>query len=116
MIALKINTADRKVEEIEINDFNDIAPAIGNECTMFTIPIIFDNEDTMHADDEGLYHPFEGGFMMKDWSYPIVGNVVLLGSDEEGESVDVKTTKEELEAMIIWVDKTKCERWAAQFN
>ncbi len=116
MRALRINSAERKVEEIQINDWKDIAPAIGNECNTFTCPVIFENEDAIYADDEGLYHPFEGGFMMKDWEYPIVGNAVIQGTDEEGESTEPLTTKEELEAMIIWVDKARCERWASQFN
>ena len=116
MKAFKINTAERKVEEIEINSWEDIAPAIGNECTTFACPVTFENEDTIYVDDEGLYHPFEGGFMMENWNYPCVGNAILQGTDEEGESTEPLTTKEELEAMIIWVDKKKCEMWAAQFN
>ena len=56
MIAFKINSAERKVEQIEINTWQDIAPAIGNECTMFACPVTFENEDTIYVDDEGLYH------------------------------------------------------------
>jgi hypothetical protein len=115
MKGFKINTKERKIEVIEIQTWKDIARNIGNECTMFTAPVVFDNEDTIYSDDEGLYHPFEGGFMMKDWSYPIVGNSLLIGTDDEGDSSDVKTTLEELESMVIWVDKAKCEAWARQF-
>ena len=116
MKAFKINSAERKVEEIEINSWEDIAPAIGNECTTFACPVTFENEDTIYVDDEGLYHPFEGGFMMENWNSPCVGNGILQGTDDEGESTEPLTTKEELEAMIIWVDKVKCSIWAAQFN
>jgi len=116
MKAFKINTADRKIEEIEINDWAEIAPAIGNNCEIFACPVTFDNNDTIYTDDEGLYHSFEGGFMMAGWQYPIVGNAILQGTHHNGESADVVTTKEELEAMVIWVDKATCDRWAAQFN
>jgi hypothetical protein len=116
MKAFRINSADRKVEEIKINDWKDIAPAIGNGCDIFTAPVTLENDDTIYVDDEGLYHPFEGGFMMEGWQYPCVGNAIVQGTDEEGESTEPKTTKEELEAMIQWIDKSTCERWAAQFN
>ena len=112
MKAFKINTEAQQVEEIQINTWKDIAPAIGNGCRCFSIPVIFDNEDSIHCDDEGLFNTIEGGFMMKDWSYPIVGNSLLIGSDEEGEMVDVKTTKEELEKSITWVSKKDAEAWA----
>ena len=116
MKALKINTATQQIEEITINDWKDIAPAIGNGCRTFTIPVILDNEDSIHCDDEGLFNTIEGGFMMEDWMYPIVGNSLLIGSDEDGEMVDVKTTKEEMEKLVIWVNKKDAEAWADNYR
>lgn len=113
--ALKIDTASRKIEEIELTSWEQIAPAIGNGCTIITAPVEFDNLDTIYADDEGLYHSFEGGFMMNDWHYPLVGNALLIGTDENGDNADVKTTKEELENMITWVDKEQAQAWANKF-
>ena len=43
MKALKINVVTQQVEEIEFNDWRDIAPAIGNECTNFE-PIYYTNK------------------------------------------------------------------------
>jgi len=115
MKALKINSGTQKIEEVTIKSWKDIAPEIGNGCEIFTAPIELENMDTLYADDEGLYNSFEGGFMMEDWSYPIVGNGLLVGTNEEGESVNVKTTKEELEKMIIWVSKADAQKHASQF-
>lgn len=109
--AFKINVENRKVEEITISSSNDISNHIGNGCGLITAPIILDNEDTIYVDDEGMYNDYGGGFMMEDWAYPLVGNGVLLGSNEEGDSVDVKTTKEELEKMIKWVSQGMIEKW-----
>ena len=117
MKALKIDTANRKVEVIEISSWQDIAPAIGNGCTTFAAPVVMENDDTLYVDDEGIFNGFEGGFKLEDsWQYPILGNAILQGTDEEGDSIEPKTTKEELEAMIIWVDKAECEKWAANFH
>ena len=116
MKALKINVVTQQVEEIEFNDWRDIAPAIGNECTNFECPVSFDNEDTLYCDEEGLFHTVEGGFMMKNWDYPIVGNALLIGTDSEGGSVNVKTTKEELFNLIKWVSKDEANDYADLFR
>ena len=116
MKSFKINSAERKIEVVEINSWEDIAPQIGNGCTTFAAPVTLDNEDTIYVDDEGLFNSFEGGFKMEGWSYPIVGNGIVQGTDEEGESIEPLTTKEELEKMIIWVSKEECLRWASNFN
>jgi hypothetical protein len=103
MKAIKINTDIQKIEIVEIGDWKDIAPAIGNGCTTFCCPVTFDNKDTIYADDEGLYNDFKGGFMLEGWAYPLVGNAIVLGTNNRGGSIDAKSTIEELENAIIWV-------------
>ncbi len=103
MRAILINSATRNISEITINDWRDIAPAIGNECTTFACPVTLPNGDDMYCDDEGLYHPYEGGIIMEDWYLPIVGNVVLLNHDEDGDSTDAVSTIEELKEQIKFV-------------
>jgi len=115
MRALKINSELRIIEEVQINDWREISKAIGNNCDTIAAPVQFDNNDTIYVDDEGLFHPFNGGYMFENWSYPIVGNGIIQGTDDEGESTEPITTKEELEKTIIWVDKAKCEQWASNF-
>lgn len=112
MKALKIDTKLKQVIEIELEKgLKPIYEQIGNDCNTFACPVTFDNNDALHCDDEGLFHEFDGGIMMKDWSYPIVGNLLVIGTNDEGESVDCKTTKEQLEKQIIWVSKDKCEQF-----
>lgn len=117
MKALKIDTKLKKVIEIDIDKgINAIYKEIGNGCDTFSCPVTLDNNDALYCDDEGLFHEFDGGIMMKDWAYPIVGNMLIIGTDNEGDSVDCKTTKEEIEKKIIWVSKEKCTQWAEQFR
>jgi hypothetical protein len=117
MKVIKIDSANKTITQIEMGKgLESIYEAIGNKCTCFTCPIELENGDVIYADDEGLFHPFEGGIMMPNWNYPIVGNILIVGSDDEGDSVDAKTTVEEITPLIEWVGKDRCEMWASQFR
>lgn len=111
MQAIKINSAERKLEIVQIENWKQIAPAIGNGCTTFACPVSFENGDTIYIDDEGLYHEFQGGFIMDDWYCPIVGNGIILGTDCEGESIDPVSTLEELKSKIRFVSVDECINW-----
>lgn len=112
MKAIKIDVEQKKVYHIEINDYKDIYPAIGNGCDLFTIPITFENGDAIYTDDEGLLHPeMIGCFQMNDWDYPLVGNAVILGTDEDGESTDSMSDPEAIEKEIIWGTITDANEW-----
>ena len=110
--AILINSANQSVTLVQVGEYTDIYKHLANECSLFACPITFENNDTLYVDDEGLYHPFEGGFMLKDWSYPVVGNGLILGADEEGESRDAETTIEEIMAQIVWVSKEDAQNWS----
>lgn len=116
MKALLINPADKSVTEITVNEgIKDIYKAI--ECDCFSCPVTFENGDTMYCDDEGLFKEQEGGIMMIDWAYPILGKILLVGSDiKTGKSCDVKTTIATLKKSLGWVSKANAERYRAQFN
>ncbi len=109
MKAIKINTDLQKLEIVEIGNWKHIAPAIGNGCTTFCCPVTFDNNDTIYADDDGLYNDFKGGFMLDGWAYPIVGNAIVLGTNKRGGSIDAQSTIEDLEKVIIWVSEEDCK-------
>lgn len=117
MKVIKIDSGNKTITLIDLDKgLQPIYDAIGNGCGCFTCPIEFENGDVMYVDDEGLYNTFEGGIMMPDWAYPIVGNVLIVGTDDEGNTVDCNTTVEEITPLIQWIDKSSCERWAAKFN
>lgn len=117
MKALKIDSANRTVTEIELgNGLQPIYDAIGNGCGTFTCPVRLPNNDMIYCDDEGLYHPFAGGFTFFDWNYPIVGNALIIGHNNEGKSIDVKTQIDEVQSAIIWVGKKEATAWSVNFN
>lgn len=110
--ALKIDVVNQTVTHILIDDIDDIYKAIGNGCEIFCCPINFDNGDTLYADDESLLREnVEGCFMMSNWNYAIVGNAIILGTDEEGESVDCNYSPMDIYQEIIWGDKLVAEEY-----
>lgn len=113
--AIKINVETKTIEAIMLpKHFGEISKAIGNGCTLFCCPIVFDNDDTIYADDESLlrYDDIKGGFTMEGWKYPIVGNAIVLGTDAEGDSVDVKSDVDDLSSRIVFIDETMAKDYA----
>ena len=115
MRAIKINVEKQIFEEIQIKDWTEIAPAIGNKCGTFSCPVMLENGDTMYCDDEGLWVEQFGGITMKHWGYPLLGNIILLNQDEEGESQPAVSTIEELKSKIIFLSKEQANEYRSQF-
>lgn len=110
--ALKIDVVNQTVTSIMIDDINEIYTQIGNGCNLFCCPVEFENGDTLFADDESLLREnVEGCFLMDNWSYAIVGNAIILGTDEEGDSVDCKSSPKDVYKEIIWGDKKVAEEY-----
>lgn len=106
MKAILIDPSNQTVEEINIGkDYREIYGVIGNDCTTFTTPILEPNGDTWFADDEGLFHENIGAVIRQDWVTPIVGRIVVLGSDESGESTDVKSSVEHIRKGLRFIPK-----------
>lgn len=101
--AIQINAKLGTLEYVLVGDnFTDIYPFIGEQCTTFSCPVTFENNDTLYVDDEGLYNDYKYGFAFNDWSYPILGNGLILGTDDEGNSVDCKFTIEDFKDRLYF--------------
>jgi hypothetical protein len=120
MKAIKIDVEKQEVSIIEIEKgLQAIYDAIGNDCTCMT-GVLGYNGDYMYADDESLLRPstIKGGFIYPDWNYPVVSNAIILGTDEDGESTDCKSTLEEIKSDLrfIPVDNPNFKRYINQFS
>ena len=115
MRAIKINVEKQIFEEIEIKDWTEIAPAIGNKCEVFSCPITLENGDTMYCDDEGLFTEQFGGIIMKDWQYPLLGNIILLNADELGNGTPAVSKIEDLKGQIRFITKQQANEYQKQF-
>lgn len=110
--AIKIDVLQQSVTEVMIDDYHEICTHIGNGCELFTCPVQFENEDTLYVDDEGLLHEeLQGCFMLEGCEFPIVGNAIILGCDSEGESIDCKSTVEEVERIITFHPRNIAYMW-----
>lgn len=109
--ALLIDVVAKQITEVEIGDYKDIYKHIGNGCNLFEIPIELENGDSIFIDEEGLLKEVHGGFMMAGWRYPLCGNGVILGQDDEGDSVSYKSSIEEIKRAVIFVSKEYSQAW-----
>lgn len=99
MQAILINPFDKTIEEVEYSgDWKDISSLL--ECDIFTTAYFDDTTDSVFIDDEGLYVEDQAFFTIGDCPQPLAGRGLLLGTDEEGDSTDCKTTLEEAKAMV----------------
>lgn len=108
MKAFKINAETNTVEEVEYTGYKSIQEYGGFDC--FTVGSYFLNRDTLYVDDEGALKGDTRGFYFD--GNAMFGNGVVCGSDAMGETVDVKSTKEEVEKRITWLPLGK----VFQFN
>jgi hypothetical protein len=103
------------LELISIEDgLQAIYDAIGNECTTFWCTVSFENEDTIYADDDILLHTdrIKGGFIMENWRVPLLGNAIILGTDKEGNSVDVSADTILMGKQIHFISEFKAKSYA----
>lgn len=114
MRAILINPELKQVTEIEVGgDYKEIYKVIS--CDTFSCPVTYDNNDCLYCDDEGLFKPQKGGIIMKNWYYPILGKILILGTNEDGESADAKTDIRFFENQITWLNEAQAERYRSQF-
>lgn len=115
MKAILINPETQTISEIQIDGgLESMYKAM--DCEMIEAPVNFDNDDTLYCDEEGLFKPQKGGIIAKDWCMPILGKVLIVGSDDEGNSVDVRGTIETYKDMFKWVSETDAETYRSKFN
>jgi len=96
--AIRIDTAERRFHEVELeqDDTEAICGFVG--CSMFDV-VRIDHSDVIFVDDEGLLTADGDStfFTLKSYGGILVGNGLLLGTGSEGESIDPTTTIEWLE-------------------
>ena len=98
MKAYLIDSQARTVTETDYNgDYRHIYKLIGVET--FTVVRINDY-DSVFVDDEGLLNNPRYFFTLKGYPQPLAGNGLVLGCDDEGESVEPRMSLEDLRAVV----------------
>lgn len=100
MRAIFIDAKNRRVEEFDFTgNFRDIQRKLGVE--LFTT-VNLRGGDTLYVDDEGLLNGTQDFFLCGLYPTPLAGNGLILGSDDEGETVAAKLKVEEL-GYVHWL-------------
>jgi len=81
-------------------DWQTIAPAIRIAPSPFTI-IEIDDGDVIYVDDEGLLKPLDWFFAIKGGHQPFAGCGLVLGSNDDGETVSARIALEELKRRVL---------------
>jgi len=98
MKAYKINVHSNKVEVVDYKTFESIHQH--GEFDLFTTGARLPNGDTVWVDDEGLLNGTTRAFR---WDGQLLmGNGVVCGGDNMGETVDAASTIAEIESHIEW--------------
>lgn len=86
--ALLINPVNQKVEEIEVETFEDIKGYLW--CNRVEKVFQFENNDSLYVDEEALLKGNEAGFYIGE-SNDFIGNGIIIGVDDNGNRIDVKS-------------------------
>ena len=91
MLAYLINPKDKKISAAKYSgDYQDIYTFL-NDARAFDVVRLYENQDVAFIDDEGLYVEDQYFWIHKNYPTPLAGNGLILGTDDEGESVSPKT-------------------------
>ena len=87
MRAILIDPFTRTITDVEYSgDYKDIYKLI--DCDTFTVATINNRDDGIFVDDEGLFKPGQAFFWHDGYPQPLAGRGLVLGCNEEGESVE----------------------------
>lgn len=110
MKAILINATAKTVTEVDIDkskygqhSCQPYYDLIGEECNMIQIATELPNGDTIFVDEESLLRDsmYTRGWFDVDAHQPFCGSGVVVGTDEEtGETIDCKSTVEEIRAKV----------------
>lgn len=110
MKAVKIDVEKQEIYEFEFEGGLDaIYSAIGNNCTTFECPIDFASAknyaNSLYCDEEINYRleDVKGAFKMEGWTYPIINNSIIVGTNKDREDCDHDINIESLKSEIEWL-------------
>jgi len=103
MKAYLIDPVTRTVTEVEYSgDYQQIYKLI--DCDTFTCVDLNEHADTVFVDDEGLINgKCTEFFLLRNYHQPLAGKGLVLGTNDEGDSVSPSITLDQLKSQIDWV-------------
>lgn len=103
MKAILIDPFDETVTEVEHNgDYRQIYTLLSHPehpVSCFTV-VQIENNDAIFVDDEGLLKDPKYFFSYEGYPQPLAGKGLILGTNDEGDSVDVVTTVDDIKKRV----------------
>ena len=101
---IKAILIDPFTETVEVVDYSGDWEDIGGllECRYFDV-VRIDDSETLYVDDEGLYEENQRFFRWDGYHSPLAGRALILGTDEEGESIDTDMETEDVEKLVTFL-------------
>ena len=108
MQAYFINPFSRNVTTVDYDgDYKSISRMIDASRGCFDVVRLYWNQMSIHdaafVDDEGLYVEDQAFWIHRNYPQPLAGKALVLGCDDEGESIAPKTSFETLNEDIYFI-------------
>lgn len=105
MRAIKIDAHAQTVTEIELKDYDwrTQAAAIGFGCEYIElISYVNQEDDVLMGDEEALFKEGQAFFWWKGYPQPLAGNAIIVGTNDEGDTVAPSMTLAEAQEAVDW--------------
>lgn len=110
-----IDPFKRTIEEVEHNgSLDSIYELIDARC--FALAAFDGKGNSAYVDDEGLFRDGQEFFLMKNYPQPLAGKGLILGCNDEGDSVSPTVSIDEVRAQVKFLSAEQIRSWAAQFH
>jgi hypothetical protein len=109
--AILIDSTAQEVREIEIeNKLEAYYAAIGCNTIDAVYPGELEGRDVVYVDDNGLLDGPQHFFHLAGFPTPLAGNGLVIGTDDEGESVDAATPVDQVRQGVMFKDLAQVRR------
>lgn len=100
MRTILINPEAQTVTELDLESgLKNIQLTVGCSCVT-VLRIEGDNNDAIWVDDEGLLNP--SGFVFEYQGHPLVGNGLIIGADDEGDSIGTALSLDDVKDSVVF--------------
>jgi hypothetical protein len=104
MKAYLIDPQAQTIEQVDYSgDYTQIYDLIN--ASLFTAATFNEAGDTCFVDDEGLFNGDNEFFIIADYPQPLAGRALVLGCNDEGESIEPSISLEQCRALVAWVPR-----------
>lgn len=104
MQAYFINPFSQNVTTVDYDgNYESISRLIDASRGYFDVVRLYDNQDAAFVDDEGLYVENQRFWIHRNYPQPLAGKALVLGCNDMGDSIEPKTSFEELVGDIRFI-------------